>query len=247
MTPSLLLELFEEASASVAAAVATIRAPDRRGRTNRPGQYALDLVADAAAVSVLSRAGAAILSEESGWTGVQGTGLSLVLDPVDGSTNCARGIPYWGTSLCAVDDDGPVVALVSNHATGQRSTAVRGQGAWRDGDRLVAGQVERVEDALVALSGQPARFLPWKQFRALGSIALSLCDVAAGSIEGVVDGYSQHAPWDYLGGALICAEAGAVVVDAAGRSLHEVGESVRRQLLAAATPALLDDLRSALR
>ncbi len=231
----------------MAAAVARITAPDRRGRTERPGQYSLDLVADAAALPVLARAGAAVLSEESGWTGDQGTGLCLVLDPVDGSTNCSRGLPYWGTSVCAVDGDGPLAALVANHATGVVTTAIRGQGAWRDGERLTAATAERVQDALVVLSGEPARFLPWKQFRALGSIALSLCDLAAGAVEGVVDGKSQHAPWDYLGGLLICAEAGAVVIDAHGRSLHDVDEAVRRQLVGAATPALLDELLEAVR
>ena len=41
--------------------------------------------------------------------------------PVDGSTNCSRGIPYWGTSLCALDADGPLCALVVNGATGART------------------------------------------------------------------------------------------------------------------------------
>ena len=56
----------------------------------------------------------------------------LVLDPVDGSTNCARGIPYWAISLCALDADGPWVALVQHGATGARYSAVRGEGAHLD-------------------------------------------------------------------------------------------------------------------
>ncbi|HLF40133.1 MAG TPA: inositol monophosphatase family protein, partial [Acidimicrobiia bacterium] len=205
-----------------------------------------DLVADAAALAVLGRAPVAVLSEESGWSGDRGAAVTVVLDPVDGSTNAARGIPYWGTSLCAVDADGPLAALVVNHATGVATTATRGGGAWRDGRPAVPARAERVTDAVVALSGAPDRWLPWKQFRALGSIALALCDVAAGVIEGVVDGWAQHAPWDYLGGLLACSEVGAVVVDAAGRDLAEIGPGVRRQVIAAATPALLDELRQAL-
>lgn len=242
----MLLDLFSEAAAAVAGALAPVTGADRRSRTDRHGQYGLDLIADEAALAVLRRAGARVLSEESGWTGPAGSDLSIVIDPVDGSTNAARGLPYWGTSLCAVDGDGPLAALVVNHATGVTTTAVRGEGAWRDGVPAVPAKAERVEDALVALSGKPAHFLDWKQFRALGSVALALCDVAAGAIEGFVDGYAQHAPWDYLGGLLACSEAGAVVVDAQGRSLLEVGESVRRQLVGAATPALLDGLRGAL-
>ena len=90
---------------------------------------------------------------------------------------------------------------------------------------------------MVALSGRPEEWLPWKQFRALGSAALSLCDVAAGAVDGLVDGGAWHAPWDYMGGPLICREAGAELVDAAGRELVVADPDARRQLLAAATPA----------
>lgn len=133
-----------------------------------------------------------------------------------------------------------------NQATGVVATAVRGEGARRDGEVITPGKVERVENAVVVLSGRPGAWLPWKQFRALGSAALSLCDVASGSVDGFVDGGAWHAPWDYMGGLLICREAGAEVVDAAGRDLVVLDPDARRHLLAAGTPALLDDLRSAL-
>jgi myo-inositol-1(or 4)-monophosphatase len=86
--------------------------------------------------------------------------------------------------------------------------------------------------------------LRWRQFRALGSAALALCDVAAGNLDAYLDGHAnQHAPWDYLGGWLVCTEAGATVVDADGRSFVDLGVDVRRQLLAAGTPDLVDALR----
>ena len=241
-----LLELLVATAAAVERAVREVTGADRRGRTDRAGQYALDLVADAAALEVLGRAPVAVLSEESGWGGQAGAALTVVLDPVDGSTNASRQIPYWATSLCVLDGDGLLAALVVNQATGVATTAVRGEGARRDGQPIAPGKAERVEDAVVTLSGRPGEWLPWKQFRALGSAALSLCDVAAGGLDGLVDGGAWHAPWDYLGGLLICREAGAEVVDAAGRELVVADPSVRRQVLAAATPALLEDLRRAL-
>ena len=246
MNPGQFLELFDEAAASVRAALEHIDGPERRARTGRPGQYAIDLVADGAVLGVLGRAPVAVLSEESGWSGVQGAPVTVVVDPVDGSTNASRGIPYWSTSLCAVDADGPLAALVVNQATGVRTTAVRGEGAFRDGEPLAPAKVERVEDALVVISGPPATWLPWKQFRAFGSLALTLCDLAAGVIEGLLDaGTSYHSPWDYLGGFLACSEAGAVVEDIGGRSLLEVEAGTVRRLIGAATPALLQDLRRA--
>ncbi len=231
---------------------------DRRARTARPGQYAVDLVADAAVLKVLGTAPVAVVSEESGRSGpasaasaasAAGTAstVTVVLDPIDGSTNCARGIPYWGISLCALDADGLRCALVSNTATGQRTTAIRGRGAWRDGARLVAAPTERIEDAVVAVSALPRRALGFKQVRALGSAALALCDVAAGGLDAYVDPLpDRNAPWDYLGGLLVCEEAGAVVVDVSDRALVVDDPVARRQLIGAATPALLGALREAL-
>jgi myo-inositol-1(or 4)-monophosphatase len=241
-----LLDLLVATAAAIEGAVRGVTGHDRRGRTERAGQYALDLVADAAALGVLGRAPVAVLSEESGWSGPSGAELTVVIDPVDGSTNASRNIPYWATSLCVLDGDGPLMALVINQATGVATTAVRGEGARREGLPIAPGKVERVEDAVVTLSGRPGHWLPWKQFRALGSAALSLCDVACGSLDGLVDGGAWHAPWDYLGGLLICREAGAEIVDAAGRELVVADPDVRRQVLAAGTPALLEELRAAL-
>jgi fructose-1,6-bisphosphatase/inositol monophosphatase family enzyme len=246
--PDDLLALFDVASAAQRGALATVSAADRRARTDRPGQYLLDVVADAAVLPVLASAGVRVLSEESGWSGPADAAITVVVDPVDGSTNCARRIPYWAISLCALDADGPLCSLVQNGATGSRFTAVRGKGAWCDGDALVASTTTDIQHAVVALSGLPPRVLPWRQFRALGSAALALCDVAAGHLDGYLDGFpDQHASWDYLGGLLVCAEAGATVVDAEGRSLVALDDGARRQLLAAGTPELVETLREGLR
>src|SRR4051812_719913 len=78
----------------------------------RRGQYHHDLAADAAALEALEPSGVAILSEESG-VQAGSLGLTVVIDPIDGSTNASRGLPWWSTSLCAVDDEGPWVALVA--------------------------------------------------------------------------------------------------------------------------------------
>ncbi len=247
VSPKELLALFDVASAAQRGALATLGVAERRARSERPGQYRLDVVADAAVLPVLTSAGVRVLSEESGWSGPVDASITVVLDPVDGSTNCARGLPYWAISMCALDDDGPLCALVQNGATGARYTAIRGDGAWLDGTRLAPSSTTTIDRALVALSGWPPVALAWRQFRALGSAALALCDVAAGRIDGYLDGIAdQHAPWDYLGGLLVCREAGAVVVDAEQRPLVSVDMEARRQLLAAGTPELLAALHGGL-
>jgi fructose-1,6-bisphosphatase/inositol monophosphatase family enzyme len=245
MTPDDILDLFESTARAIADTVERITGADRRARTGRPGQYALDVLADRAALVVLHKAPVKVVSEESGESGDAGAAVTVVMDPVDGSTNCSRGISYWATSLCALDADGPLAAFVVNQASRDYMTAVRGGGAYRNGKRLEPSPKTRVEESVVALAGLPARILPWQQFRVLGSAALALCDVAAGGLDGYVDGGSYHAPWDYLGGYLMCVEAGAPVIDLAGQELVTTAQSARRQLVAAGTQELLDALKPA--
>lgn len=240
MTPDSLLDLFVEIAAAVRTAVAGIPAERRRDRTARSGQYALDLVADDVACGLLERAGVRIVSEETGVRGRADAPVTVVVDPVDGSTNCSRDIPYWAISLCALDGDGALCGLVVNQATGVRTTATRGGGAYRDGERLHASRVTRIEEAMVYLTGRPAVFHPWKQWRALGSAALGLSDVAAGALDGFLDAGTFHAPWDYLAGYLACIEAGAVVRDARARPIVTDDVDARRKLVAAGTPELAD-------
>ena len=245
MTPETLIECFDETARAVRRAVTGIDATTRRARTPVAGQYALDVIADAAALEVLAKLPVRVVSEESGVHDRAGADVTVVLDPVDGSTNCSRGISYWAISICALDADGALAALVVNQATGERTTAIRGRGAWRDGAALHASSVTRIEDAVVALSAYPAQRLAWKQFRALGCASLMLCDVAAGGLDGLIDSAPNLAPWDYLGGYLACVEAGAIVREANGDELVTDDPKVRRQVMAAATPALLDALMPA--
>lgn len=242
MTPDDLIELFDEAAAAARAAVGAIGPAARRGRTGRPGQYALDVAADEAVCAVLTGAPVTVVSEESGVHERPGAAVTVVVDPVDGSTNCARGIAYWATSLAALDADGVLCALVVNQATGARTTAVRGAGAFRDGVRLRAAPTTRIEEAVVGLGALPDRRLPWKQYRAFACAALSLVEVAAGGLDAHVDTGHALAPWDYLGGYLACVEAGAVVREAAGRPLVTADPAARRRLVAAGTGALADAL-----
>lgn len=234
------VELLDEAASAVEQALRGFEAWGEPA--GRPGQYRCDVVADEAALAVLDRAGVGVLSEESGLTGGDRE-LLVVVDPVDGSTNASRGIPWFATSLCAVDDDGPLAALVVDLATGTRYEAVRGAGARRDGTPVAPTDCTRLGDAVVGLSGFPPRRLGWRQYRALGAAALDLCSVGTGLLDAYLDcSVDAHGPWDYLGGLLVCREAGALVEDLLGRDLVVRGHADRRTPVAAATPALLADL-----
>ncbi|GAC1319262.1 MAG: hypothetical protein NVSMB12_18460 [Acidimicrobiales bacterium] len=215
-------------------------------------QYRHDLVADAAAVEVLRGAGLGVVSEESGEhepvAGAAATGIVVVLDPIDGSTNASRGIPWFNTSLCALDAHGARAAVVVNQASRIRFEAVRGGGARCDGEPIGPTSCDDLTEAVIGLNGYPERHFGWKQYRALGAAALDLCAVAAGVLDGYVDCTDRgHAPWDYLGGMLICREAGAIVGDADGDDLVTARHADRRTPIAAATPALFSQLLDARR
>ncbi|MDA8291492.1 MAG: hypothetical protein M0Z33_07435 [Actinomycetota bacterium] len=244
MDPDALLEPLSEAVDAVARALSSL--DDWGPAGTRPGQYRSDLAADGAAVEVLLAAGLGVLSEESG-VHEPGRPLCAVLDPVDGSTNASRRLPWYATSICVLDDAGPLAALVVNQATGARYEAVRDRGARRDGRRIGPSGATRVREATVGLSGYPGRHLGWRQYRALGAMALDLCAVAEGALDGFVDCVSgpHGGPWDYLGGLLVCEEAGAVVADAAGRDLVVRDGSESRSPVAGATRELLDGLLGA--
>ena len=74
----------------------------------RDDQYASDVVADRAIHELLDPLGYGVLSEESGFVAptLQGAPV-VVVDPLDGSTNASRSLPWFATSLCAVDGNGP--------------------------------------------------------------------------------------------------------------------------------------------
>jgi fructose-1,6-bisphosphatase/inositol monophosphatase family enzyme len=213
----------------------------------RDSQYRSDLAADAAAIEVLDGAGLGVMSEESGPFRTDRE-VVVVLDPVDGSTNAARGIPWYATSLCATDAQGLRASVVVNQASGVRFEALRNGGARKDGVPISSSGCRTLGEAIVGFSGYPPRYLGWSQYRSLGAAALDLCAVA----EGVLDGYaavggSQLGSWDYLGAMLVCTEAGAVVEESAGRPLITLEHDERRTPVAAATPDLLLELSAAIR
>jgi len=239
MDDATLLEVLHATATAIRTALDDLEEWELAGTVE--SQYTHDLVADAAGLAVLAEAGVGVLSEESGTTRVD-RDLVVVIDPVDGSTNASRGIPWFATSLCAVDGDGPRAALVVNQASGVRFEAVRGAGATKDGEAISPSGCERLGDAIVAFSGYPPRYFGWNQYRSLGSAALDLCAVA----EGVLDGYaviggSRLGSWDYLGGLLVCTEAGAVLAEAQGRDLVTLAHDERRAPFAAATQGLLQE------
>ncbi len=204
---------------------------------DRPTQYHLDVVADEVALRILLGAGFRVVSEESGVSG--GGEFTVVVDPIDGSTNCDRGVPFYATSLAVLRGEELVAGLVRNHATGDIFEAEKGAGSTRDGQSIRASGLRDLSKALVGFSGQPDRNIGWYQSRSLGAASLEICLVADGSLDAyAVAQQSTLNPWDYLGGLLIAREAGAVDADYRHEELVTTADVVRRPVFAATAELL---------
>ena len=217
---------------------------DRSASGIRDGQYGFDLHVDGPLVELLVDSGLGVLSEEAGEVELD-RALVAVVDPVDGSTNAAHGLPWFATSICGGDADGPLQSIIVNHVSHTRFEARRGEGAPRNGAPLSVPVEPPFAEAVVGVNGVPPAAPGWAQFRALGAAALDLCAVASGVLDGYVDfDVDAHGSWDYLGGLLICREVGIAVEDAHGRDLVTLDHAARRTPVAGGASGVFDALRA---
>lgn len=138
-----------------------------------------------------------VVSEEVGELNLDGGGPThVVVDPIDGSLNAKRGIPFFSLSLAVAEGAAMrdvVFGYVYDFGTGEEWTAVRGGGAFLDGERLGAVR-PRGELEILSFEATTTAFVVEKaaaltgvahRLRIMGSLALSLCHLAAGRVDGV--------------------------------------------------------------
>jgi myo-inositol-1(or 4)-monophosphatase len=194
-----------------------------------------------------ARPGDAIIGEE-GTADDGSSGVSWLIDPIDGTTNFFYGLPGYAVSIAAVDRDGTVAGAVYVPATQELFAAARGQGATLNGAPIHCSTTADVATALVAtgFSYHPElrrvhmRRLQHiigeiRDIRRFGAAAADLCYVAAGRVDAY---FEEHlGPWDLAAGELIAREAGCVTGDFAG-------DCVRPAQVLVANPELFGPLRS---
>jgi myo-inositol-1(or 4)-monophosphatase len=195
------------------------------------------------------------VSEERGEVAVAGGGPEhVVIDPVDGSLNAKRGLPHASVSIAVAS--GPRMEHVSFGFVAEVDPPVewwaeKGRGAYRDGERLDPLEpgpfellgLETARPGAVAAAAERIGAVDAERVRALGSVAVSLCLVAAGRLDAMLSLRAVRSV-DAAAGQLIVREAGgAVAFPEAGDAEASLGLEMRSRVLAARDSELLERLR----
>ena len=260
LTPGDWLDVFSRIGDEVRRAVAPLSGTEegRRGHDRGAGgdtTLEVDRVAEAIILAELARLSDrgerfSVLSEEAGSRDFGAPYPRVLVDPVDGSLNAKQGVPLFGLMLAVLE--GPTVGdtlagLVENLSTGQRWTAIRGEGGRKDGVPLKV--LERTDSERIEILGlestpralEVARPLVERalKIRILGSMAISIALTSAGAL----DVFCAPIPvrvFDTAASLLLLSESGGVATTLEGEPVATLicDLSARATLLCAPTPKL---------
>ena len=169
------------------------------------------------------------------------SGITWVIDPLDGTVNYFYGLPGWNVSIAAKDKDGSVVGVITAPTINSTWWATRGGGAFYNGHQIHCNDPIALDRALIATGFQYdvahrttqmtdlAKLVPLaRDIRRNGAAAVDLCHVAMGALDGYYEAGLKE--WDWAAGGLVATEAGARFVQygqeplrttlAAGPTLH---------------------------
>lgn len=178
-----------------------------------------------------------ILSEENISENIDAP-IKWIVDPLDGTTNFAHGLPIW-TITIALEVEGEVVlGVVYDPTRGEMFSAIEGSGAFLNKKRIRVSKVKKLDHALL-ITGFPYDIREAKDnnlnhfsnfavraqaVRRLGSAALDLCYTACGRFDGYWE--LKLSPWDQAAGSLILKEAGGKITDFQGEEFNIYGDEV---------------------
>ncbi len=169
--------------------------------------------------------GAGFYAEESGI--VAGNEYEWVIDPLDGTTNFAHGVPYFCVSIALTHNKKPILGVIYQPVLKELFVAQMGKGAFLNGHTLLISQQKTMQKALISWWSDTAvdkgkfvvdmttKLLPYESsIRSFGASALDIAYCAAGKLEGCF--YRGAFWWDVAAGALLVAEAGGCVTTFSG-------------------------------
>lgn len=252
------LAVSRRATERVRAALAQFPTAAERGVETGLGEggdrtLVIDQAAEDAVLAELEAEGVplTVVSEERGEVDLHGGGdLRAVVDPVDGSLNAKRGLPYSSVSIAIAD--GPTLADVEFGYVAALEPEVewwarRGEGAYAGAERLAPLEpgpleiigLETARPELVAKAAAALGDLEARRIRALGSVAVTLAFVAEGALDAMLS-LRPIRSVDAAAGALIVREAGGEVAFPEAGERASLGLEMRSRVIAARDPELLE-------
>jgi len=222
----------------------------------------IDLVAEKALIDVLEEheISCTLISEETGTKriGSQPSETYITTDPVDGTTNAIRGLPFMATSIAV--SRAPYLknveaALVSDLFHNVTYTAQRDQGAYRNEERIKPSETSSLEEAIIGVDFNTLRIkelvasleevlIRTRHLRHLGANALEVCYVADGTTDAFLDVRGKLRATDVAASYLILLEAGGIIVTPEGNELNvPLAATQRVSFIAAANKKLYEIIR----
>ncbi|RLT44166.1 MAG: inositol monophosphatase [Chloroflexi bacterium] len=196
----------------------------------------------------------AILSEEGTTTYDPAAAETWVIDPLDGTTNFARGLPIWGVSIALLRAGLPVVAVMNFPLLHELYWATAGGGAFCNGEALQTDPAAQSDNQQIftqcTRTRRRMRIQSPLKARMLGSATYHLLAVASGASLAAVE--MTPKVWDLAGAVLIAQEAGALVEGLDGSALFPLPPlaldyaAISRPVLAAANRHVLDEFRASI-
>jgi myo-inositol-1(or 4)-monophosphatase len=180
----------------------------------------------------------AVLSEESGRSGTQGSDFLWIIDPLDGTTNYAHSFPFFCVSIALFHNNTPLIGVCYDPIREELFFAINGMGAFLNKKIIKVSKIKNLKRCLVA-TGFPYRFgqamrqnidnfksfmMKAQAVRRAGSAALDLCYVACGRFDGFWE--MDLKPWDTAAGALIVKEAGGKVTTFKGDAFNPYKDEI---------------------
>jgi len=173
--------------------------------------------------------GAAIVAEESGTHGK--SDYCWVIDPLDGTTNFAHGLPYFCISVALTYQGKSVIGVVYQPLLNEYFMASRGKGAFLNGKPIKVSAIHEIKDSMVLVGLPYAKSATYSKLfeyfalvakksysvRHFGAAALDQAYVACGRVDGVF--FEDLAWWDIAAGYLLIEEAGGLVTDFEGKPI----------------------------
>jgi len=226
----------------------------------------IDLVAETALIETLNKhkASCTLISEESGTQkiGVEPANYFLVADPLDGTTNALRGLPFIATSLAVSSEPylkNVEAALVTDILHNVTYTAQKGEGAYKNRQAIKPSRTSSLSEAVIGVDFHTFKaseivnrmirvFEQTKHLRHLGANALEICYVADGTTDAFIDLRGKLRVTDMAAAQLILKEAGGIITTGEGKPLDAPLTATQRvSFIAAANKAIYNKIQKLLK